>query len=142
MEQQNSLFNDEHQQLGQLLDRMDQLPEDELGSKWPKSLAELIDVMAAELERQGLDPDRARRMAGKQAGAVAHFLGGRVYYLPTGDKLKDALRDDMIWAEFNGRNLDALASKFRLSQPHLYAILRQQRALHRARHQPDLPFNG
>ncbi|MFB0777786.1 Mor transcription activator family protein [Aeromonas salmonicida] len=101
MEQNQDLFADDHASLGQLVDRLDQIPPSELTAKWPKALAELVDVLACELVRGGMAPDIARSQARKLALVQAHYMGGRAYYIPTGEHLKAALRDRAIWDEFN-----------------------------------------
>ena len=78
------LFADDHESLGQLVDRLDQIPVAELTAKWPKALAELVDVLASELGRGGMAPDLARAQARKLALVQAHYMGGRAYYIPTG----------------------------------------------------------
>ena len=138
MEQNQDLFADDHASLGQLVDRLDQIPPSELTAKWPKALAELVDVLACELVRGGMAPDIARSQARKLALVQAHYMGGRAYYIPTGEHLKAALRDRAIWEEFNGRNIDQLARKHGLSVPQTYAVVAEQRQLTRRRHQPDL----
>ena len=138
MEQNQDLFADDHASLGQLVDRLDQIPASELTAKWPKALSELIDVLACELVRGGLEPDLAKAQARKLALVQAHYMGGRAYYIPTGDHLKAALRDRAIWDEFNGRNIDQLARKHGLSVPQTYAVVAEQRQLSRARSQLDM----
>ena len=132
------LFADDHESLGQLVDRLDQIPVTELTAKWPKALAELVDVLACELGRGGMAPDLARAQARKLALVQAHYMGGRAYYIPTGDHLKAALRDRAIWDEFNGRNIDQLARKHGLSVPQTYAVVAEQRHLTRCRNQFEL----
>lgn len=138
MEQNQDLFADDHASLGQLVDRLDHIPATELTAKWPKALSELVDVLACELVRGGLEPDLAKAQARKLALVQAHYMGGRAYYIPTGEHLKAALRDRAIWDEFNGRNIDQLARKHGLSVPQTYAVVAAQRELTRRRQQPDL----
>ncbi|MCX7128270.1 Mor transcription activator family protein [Aeromonas sp.] len=138
MEQNQDLFADDHASLGQLVDRLDQIPASELTAKWPKALSELVDVLAYELVRGGMEPELAKAQARKLALVQAHYMGGRAYYIPTGDHLKAALRDRAIWDEFNGRNIDQLARKHGLSVPQTYAVVAEQRELTRRRHQQDL----
>ncbi|WP_429179533.1 Mor transcription activator family protein [Aeromonas salmonicida] len=138
MEQNQDLFADDHASLGQLVDRLDQIPASELTAKWPKALSELVDVLACELVRGGMEQDLAKAQARKLALVQAHYMGGRAYYIPTGDHLKAALRDRAIWDEFNGRNIDQLARKHGLSVPQTYAVVAEQRELNRRRHQHDL----
>lgn len=137
MEQHQDLFADDHASLGQLVDRLDQIPASELTAKWPKALSELVDVLACELIREGMEPDLAKAQARKLALVQAHYMGGRAYYLPTGEHLKAALRDRAIWDEFNGRNIDALARKHGLSVPQTYAVVAEQRQLIMRRMQQD-----
>ena len=138
MEQNQDLFADDHASLGQLVDRLDQIPASELTAKWPKALSELVDVLACELIRGGIEPDLAKAQARKLALVQAHYMGGRAYYIPTGGHLKAALRDRAIWDEFNGRNIDQLARKHGLSVPQTYAVVAAQRELTKRRHQIDL----
>ncbi|WP_148610696.1 Mor transcription activator family protein [Aeromonas sobria] len=138
MEQHQDLFADDHASLGQLVDRLDQIPASELTAKWPKALSELVDVLACELVRGGMEQDLAKAQARKLALVQAHYMGGRAYYIPTGDHLKAALRDRAIWDEFNGRNIDQLARKHGLSVPQTYAVVAEQRGLVRMRIQGRL----
>lgn len=114
------------------------MPFDELESRWPSLLVEVIDVMQAELLRQNFAEPQAKLTASKLVGVMAHYFGGKSFYLPAGDKIKEALRDAEIYHDFTGKNVSALVKKYRLSESTIYAILRQQRMLHRKRHQMDL----
>ncbi|WP_421326440.1 Mor transcription activator family protein [Aeromonas veronii] len=137
MEQNQDLFADDHVSLGQLVDRLDQIPASELTAKWPKALSELVDVLACELARGGMGLEQAKAQARKLALVQAHYMGGRAYYIPTGEHLKAALRDRAIWDEFNGRNIDQLARKHGLSVPQTYAVVADQRKLTRRKVQGD-----
>lgn len=136
--QQAGLFDDEHADIGALFDHLDQIPSVELENRWPSLLVEVIDVMQAELLRQNFAADKAKTTASKLVGVMAHYFGGKSFYLPAGDKIKEALRDAQIYQEFNGKNVPELVKKYRLSESTIYAILRQQRLLQRKRHQMDL----
>lgn len=138
--QQTGLFDDEHADIGALFDHLDHIPDVELQNRWPSLLVEVIDVMQAELIRQKFEEDSAKLTASKLVGVMAHYFGGKSFYLPAGDKIKEALRDVQIYAEFDGKNIPELIRKYRLSQTTIYAILRQQRALHRKRYQKELPL--
>ncbi|WP_145538191.1 Mor transcription activator family protein [Yersinia alsatica] len=134
------LFADDHAELGQLLDRMDDIPLGELHARWPQLLADLIDLFSVELQRQGYDEIAARLTTSKLAGVLAHYFGGRAVYLPTGEALKAALRDNKLFNEWSisKGNVDCLARKYALTNSTVYAILRQQLALHRKRYQAEL----
>ncbi len=135
---QQDLFADDHALIGQMIDRLDEIPDEELKHRWPQTLAELIDVICCELQRQGMAKDDAQKTAAKLAGVIAHYLGGRSAYIPNGHAIKEALRDYLIYAQFNGRNVPELCREFALSEGHIYGIIRQQRALIRRRYQRDL----
>ncbi|EAO1206252.1 positive regulator of late transcription [Salmonella enterica] len=123
--------------MAQLLAHMDNIPAPELESRWPRSLVELIDILEAELTRQG-HTEEPRILARKQALALSHYLGGRQYYIPCGNSMMTALRDDLIYCQFNGRNIEELRRAHKLSQPQIYQIIQRQRQLHTRRRQPDL----
>ncbi|MDC9620119.1 Mor transcription activator family protein [Xenorhabdus sp. XENO-7] len=134
------LFADSHEELGQILDQLDNIPEAELQTRWPQLLADMVDLFSSELQRQGYDEQAARLSARKLVGSLAHYYGGRAVYLPTGETLKAALRDNQLFSEWSRSrgNMDLLARKYSLTNSTVYAILRQQLALHRKRHQPEL----
>lgn len=135
------LFDDDHAELGKLLDNLDAIPENELQSRWPQVLADIVDLFCAELVRQGHDEKQARHTASKLVAALSHYHGGRAVYLPTGDTFKAAIRDNLLfleWSRESRGDIDTLAKKYGLTNHTVYAILRQQLALHRKRHQPDL----
>lgn len=131
------LFAD-HDEIGQLADRLDQIPTAELKDKWPSALADLVDVMTAELTRVGVVD--ASGVARKLAFSLASYMGGRAYYIPTNSSLTVALRDHQIFeAWLDGRgDVDALSRQYGVSQPQLYSIIATQRKLHRRRHQHDM----
>ena len=139
--QQTGLFDDEHADIGALFDHLDQIPSVELENRWPSLLVEVIEVMQAELLRQNFAEDKANKTASKLVGVMAHYFGGKSFYLPAGDKIKEALRDAQIYQEFNGKNVPELIKKYRLSESTIYAILRNQRTLQRKRHQMDFNFS-
>lgn len=135
------LFADDHAELGNLLDQLDSVPESELQSRWPQLLADMVDLFRAELLRQGYDDPKARLAASKLVTALSHYHGGRAVYLPTGDALKAALRDNQLfieWSLTSKGDIDGLAKKYGLTNSTVYAILRQQMALHRKRYQSEL----
>lgn len=135
---QANLFDDEHADVGKLFDHLDHIPSNELVNRWPSLLVEVIDVMQAELQRQHFEESEAKLTASKLVGVMAHYFGGKSFYLPAGDKIKEALRDTQIYRDFTGNNVPELIKKYRLSESTIYAILRQQRSLQRKRHQMDL----
>lgn len=140
MDKQTDLFAEDHAFVGALFDNLDHIPDVEIANIWPSTLADLIEVVRLELCRQGLEDKAAKVQAGKITGVIAHYLGGQTIYMPSGDRLKIALRDAQIYQEFTGNNVHELIRKYRLSQTQIYEIIRVQRSLFRRRNQPELPF--
>lgn len=103
-----------------------ELPE----SKWAPLLANLVSVLEALYRRQGRGEEEAFRQARDSAMAIADYFGGRVVYLPRGDRMKIALRDAEIYRRAKAGNIDELATEFGLTSIHVYRIVRQQRALY------------
>lgn len=132
----HELFDDED--LNIAVDRMAELDPDDAALKnaWPKFLIELVDVMAAELERMG-DPE-PRRKAQHLIAHQAHHLGGKMIYLPRDDRLRTAMRDMEIYSEYTGGNSRALSEKYGLTQQRICNIVKVQHSLHRKRIQRDL----
>jgi Mor family transcriptional regulator len=100
-------------------------------NRWPQALIDFVDVIQSALKNDGnCDPDKARQLAYVAVSSIASYRGGRIFYLPKGKQFEIGLRDKKIWDEFNGKNIKLLVSKYKLAEPHLYAILAQQRKLH------------
>lgn len=103
---------------------------------WPKMLTDLIDLLTAHFKRRGFArPDEEAR---RVVAALAVYFGGRMMYLPRGDRLQKAMRDAEIWAAYTGNNVPQLAQHFRMSVPSVYAIIAEQRALRVRAAQPSL----
>ncbi len=101
-------------------------------------MAELVDVLVNACAKLGAG-DEAAKLAGlHQALAIAEHFGGMQFYLPKAKHLHNLARDIKIWHEFNGKNVQALARKYGLTDVRLYEIIREQRQLHQAKYQPQL----
>ena len=110
--------------------------------RWPETLAQLIEVFTAALMREyKLNQEQAANQARTITYEMAMYFGGNQVYLPKGDKLQRAIRDNAIWKNFNGRNIHELVTQYRLTHQQIHNIVREQRALHLAKVQPKLPFD-
>ncbi|EDQ4123838.1 transcriptional regulator [Salmonella enterica subsp. enterica serovar Sandiego] len=137
-ESQPCLFEDDPG-LNALIDRLDDVPEDEIQRQWPRALAGLVDIIEREFSRQGMSEQDARRLARNAVVAQAGYMGGRSWYLPTGETLFAALRHHEIFTRWHhGEDIETLRCEYRLSQTQIYAIIREQRRLHHRRIQPSL----
>jgi Mor family transcriptional regulator len=97
--------------------------------QWPPLLADLFAVLMAYNRRNGMDEAGAAVDARDRCVLLADYFGGRMVYMPTGEKLHQALRDALIWTEFKGNNQLALSQKYQLTITRVYQILAEQRAL-------------
>ncbi|WP_201493578.1 Mor transcription activator family protein, partial [Escherichia coli] len=127
------------EQLHALIDRLDDIPDDELKKNWPGTLRDLVDVISAELHRQGIEPAQAGMLARKVAAAQAGYMGGRGYYLPVGESLFTELRNNEIFSRWSqGEKIETLRRHYQMSETQIYSVIRSQRRLHQERTQPRL----
>lgn len=138
-ETQMSMFGGDSEQLHALIDRLDDIPDDVLKKNWPRTLSELVEVTGAELQRQGIEPVLAGKLARKVAAAQAAYMGGRGYYLPVGESLFAELRNNEIFSRWDrGEKIESLRRHYRMSETQIYTVIREQRRLHLARTQQPL----
>lgn len=105
---------------------------------WQGTLKEMLDVAAAAHIREGYSKEEAYRLAAQATIAWAFYMGGRMFYLPTGDAIRRAARDEVIAQTFNGRNGQELSRLYRITIQRIYQIVDCQRELHFRRSQLDL----
>ena len=120
--------------LAALADRAVDVPRD----KWPKLLAEMLDVVEAGFVRDGMPPIDAARLARRAMLLLARYHGGHSFYLPAGDEIERALRDDAIFRDLGRIPADALARDHKLSEVRIYQIYREQKSLRLKAIQPGL----
>lgn len=118
----------------QLLDQA----EDPSGKKWPKTLAEYVQVLEALYKRKGMTAEQAFRLAADSVLELAEQRGGRVEYLPSGDRLRTALKHAEIFRRAKAGNYEELALQFDILPHQVYRIVREQKALHLAKIQGSL----
>lgn len=99
--------------------------------RWPQSLADMLDVAASALERDGIPAEVANRQARLVMLELAEYHGGMCWYLPTGATIKRALRDDTIFRETGQFSMADIAQRHGISLQRAYQIVSQQRALRR-----------
>lgn len=98
--------------------------------QWAPLLADMVRVIEQDKLRRGAATTEAFADARAAVLSIAEYFGGRMTYLPKGERLLTALRDAEIWRKFNGRNIRELAAEYGVSEIHLYDVLKRQRALH------------
>lgn len=108
-------------------------------TKWAPMLANLVGVLEATFRRRGHDDDDALRLACDGVLAIAEYGGGRVMYLPRGDRLRIALRDAEIHRRWQGGvSIPALAAAHDITEIHVYRIVAEQRRLYLGKAQGQL----
>ncbi|ECR7610266.1 hypothetical protein F2C03_06865 [Salmonella enterica] len=137
MEQNLDLFAG-RDELEPLVDNLHLIPDEEREKLWTGTLSDLLAVMLSEMKRAGVDEQQALNLSERLTIALSGYMGGRSLYLPAGGRLKTAVRDMLIYAEFNGRNIQHLQKKYRLSEPQVYAILKRERDVYIRRRQISL----
>ncbi|WP_424405271.1 Mor transcription activator family protein [Pasteurella sp. PK-2025] len=119
--------------MNQSTHQLDNAPQNEVATKWPSLLGEMLDVVKSELLAQGMTSNEAMEQSKKIIFAISSYFGGQSVYLPTGTILKKALRNYEIFNNFKGDNIKELIRKYQLSESQIYSILREQRQLQRKR---------
>jgi Mor family transcriptional regulator len=104
-------------------------------------LAEIADHAADVLQHDlGLEPERAEHGGYLIMRRIAEAVGGASVYIPTADSIGRHERDEAIWREFRGDNVQELARKYGVTTIHLYRLVKRMRALEQARRQRTLDF--
>ena len=111
-----------------------------LDDKWPQLLAELVDVLVALNKRKGMDDDKAVLEAQDAVLAIADHHGGRQFYLPKGEPLRQALTARTIYVLNRGNNKAQLAERFGVSERRVEQIIAEQSRIQVRRRQGQL-FN-
>lgn len=106
--------------------------------KWPPLLAELVSVTEAALQKSGVPANDAADLAITAVLAVGDFVGGKLVYIPRGDRLRTALKHAKAWRMWKGNNISEIASFLDVSEVRAYAVISEQRSLHRQKIQGSL----
>lgn len=112
------------------------VPED----RWAPMLAAMVAVLESTYRRLGLGDAQAAKLATAGVLAQAAYAGGRMLYLPRGDRLRKALRDAEIYHRARRGNIRQLADEYGLTDIHVYRICREQKELHLSKVQGRLNF--
>ena len=98
---------------------------------WPATLIELREVLSAHFQRQGVEPGKAERDGIDVSVLIANHFGGRPVYLPTGARIKTAIRRRDIFRLFNGKNGVELAAQFGVTLRYIQIVIEGQLKLQR-----------
>ncbi|WP_295936987.1 Mor transcription activator family protein [uncultured Xanthomonas sp.] len=112
------------------------VPED----RWAPMLAAMVAVLEATYRRLGLGDAQSAKLATAGVLAQAEYAGGRMLYLPRGDRLRKALRDAEIYHRARRGNIQQLAAEYGLTDIHIYRICREQKELYMSKVQGRFNF--
>jgi Mor family transcriptional regulator len=98
--------------------------------KWPQTLHEILEVLAANFVRRGFENWKAEAEARAAALELARYFGGGRVYFPGGSQLKNSIRDAEIFRVANGRNTDELAQRYRMTERNVQRIVKEQTEIH------------
>jgi len=107
-------------------------------NNYPEILQELRDTMTDTLEKQGIEPDKAKEAAYEVAEILRINWGGMQIYICKALEYRLSERDLKIWHEFKGRNHHELIRKYDISLQRLYKIIKIQRRKNMQERQGDL----
>jgi len=105
----------------------------------PPLLVEIADQAADVLKSElGIDPERAAHGGYLIMRRIAEAVGGAGVYIPTADSIERHERDEAIWREFSGDNVNELARRYGVTTIHLYRLIKRMRADQAAKRQGSL----
>jgi Mor family transcriptional regulator len=109
-------------------------------TRWPRTLATMIDAVDAELTQIITDPIRRYEAATRVIVAIAVQCGGKDMYLPRGTALKIAMQHAQIWrlSADQGWPDWRIAEWAKISERGVRKIIAEQRALRIPRVQGSL----
>ena len=99
------------------IDSIEQL--DEETHRWPEAMRQIYDILKHELA----EADQDSSIALRQLSAICDAFGGMQFYLPRGHRLEKELKHLKIWNEFNGKNVQELSQKYKLSMQQIYRVI-------------------
>lgn len=88
-------------------------------------LASLAQHITSELVDSGMELNEAKELGLISADKFAEQWQGQLFYVPKNLKRKTEMKHAAILAEFNGSNLDELATKYKMNPRTIYKILKQ-----------------
>ncbi len=129
MKEQDDLFGDYRDD--SILEYFDDSQEK---SAFPALLAELNALLRQQLARIGADPAHSLELV----VAICNHIGGIQVYVPKGKILEELIRDMRIWRDFDGKNIQELVMRHRVTYKTVYKAIKRMRRLEREKYQMQL----
>ena len=110
--------------------------------QYSETLNLLYQILLNRLENTDLSPEQSAQISQGQIGDMADYMGGIPLYLPRGEKLKRALRDEQIWHQAKVLNLpyNHIAIKHKISVRQVQSIIAKRVNFQIAQQQTKLHF--
>lgn len=99
--------------------------------KWHITLLEMMDAVANAFALEGKPQFLAETEARIAVNAIYKTFRGSQLYIPFSAATERAFLHAQIFAEFDGKNIDALARKYETSIQNIYRIIKRQREIKR-----------
>jgi len=107
--------------------------------KSPEFLFDLAEHLTDRLTRQGkLSSDQSADLAWESAEYMATHWGGINIYFPKGTRIHQSRRARKVWQEFNGKNHEDLARKYKFSTQWIYHLVKKMQEEENKLHQGSL----
>lgn len=100
--------------------------------KWPELLAHMAEAVEGALVKAGAG-EKSSHFADVAVLAIGNSIGGRMQYIPRGDRLATAVRHAQAWRLWKGNNIEEVTEFLGVSEIRAYAVLAEQRKLHRSK---------
>lgn len=110
----------------------------DLPENYPEALGVIAHIVCARLIKNGMLDQKAKALAFDITESIRADVGGFNLYIPRGVKYELSVRDEQIYREFNGQNLQALAHQYKLSEMQMRTIVERGRARDQAQRQGAL----
>jgi Mor family transcriptional regulator len=109
---------------------------------YPELLADAARHLRTTFIDIGLSPEQSEFAAREAAEFLRLHWGGQQLYFAKGVSFAASQRDEQVWRDFNGRNVDELAKKYELSTRMVLYIVERMRELERSRRQLNLSLEA
>jgi Mor family transcriptional regulator len=97
--------------------------------QWPESLQDLRATVKATLGREGIKGKPADVLTDVLIVEISILFGGHRVYIPRGELLKKALRDQQIYERLGRESAADLATEYGMSEQWIYEIAGRQKQL-------------
>ena len=108
---------------GLTIEEVDNMADEDERNRWPEDMRQLYDLLRAVLDDAGID----KTLALTQLISICKTFGGMQFYLPRGDNLRHMILKFCNWNDFTGNNVRDLAQKYKVSENHIYRVIKVMR---------------